>query len=221
MELVPTEGKDGYAIALMAGETKIRPAEARVLPKQWVHLSTVLDAAEKTVSLYLDGKRIEQAGDIKLSLPNLVDQSPNLYLGRSVADGNPLLDGQVHDVRLYRSALNARQIAAIHHNAIFEEKITTVEADVESYREDRPTLLHPGLERVAAIHVSTAVGHLPRLPHQIAGFYKDGATGPTVRVIWPAPTDNNPGRQARKIHPHRQDPRHRHAGEGDHPGRRA
>jgi DUF1680 family protein len=191
LEFVPAIEKDGYTITLTAGATKIHASAASVQAGQWVHLSTVFDAAEKTASLYLDGKRIEQAKDVRLSLPALFDQSPTLLLGRSVAGRQPVLAGRLHDFRFYRSALNPRQIAAIHHNAISEEKITTVEADEESYREDRATLLHPGLERVADIQVSTEVGHLPRLPRQIAGFYKDGAAGPMVRVIWPAPTDNS------------------------------
>lgn len=46
------------------------------------------------------------------------------------------------------------------------------------------------LVRVPDISAETIVGHLPRLPHTIAGVYGDGAKGPKVRVIWPSPGDN-------------------------------
>jgi hypothetical protein len=68
MEFVPAKEKDGYTITLTAGETKIQASAASVQAGQWVHLSTVFDATEKTASLYLDGKRIEQAKDVRLSL---------------------------------------------------------------------------------------------------------------------------------------------------------
>ena len=40
------------------------------------------------------------------------------------------------------------------------------------------------------VSVETTVGHLPRLPLLIPVVYRDGEEGPTVRVIWPAPEDN-------------------------------
>jgi DUF1680 family protein len=46
------------------------------------------------------------------------------------------------------------------------------------------------LVEVPDINVETIVGHLPRLPYNIPGIYRDGGKGPWVRVIWPAPTNN-------------------------------
>jgi DUF1680 family protein len=46
------------------------------------------------------------------------------------------------------------------------------------------------LVSVPNITAETVVGHLPRLPYTIPGQYRDGVTGPQVRVVWPAPTDN-------------------------------
>ncbi len=46
------------------------------------------------------------------------------------------------------------------------------------------------LTDVPDISAETIVGHLPRLPHTIAGVYADDAEGPKVRVIWPSPQDN-------------------------------
>jgi len=47
------------------------------------------------------------------------------------------------------------------------------------------------LERVPDIRVETVVGELPRLPYTIPAAYRNGAKGPDVRVIWPAPKDNS------------------------------
>ncbi len=52
------------------------------------------------------------------------------------------------------------------------------------------TAFMPGLVNVPDISVETILGHLPRLPHAIAGVYRDDAKGPKVRVIWPSPADN-------------------------------
>jgi DUF1680 family protein len=56
--------------------------------------------------------------------------------------------------------------------------------------------IYAGLTAVPDITGETVVGHLPRLPVHIAGVYGDGADGPLVRVIWPAPGDNRQVRQA-------------------------
>src|SRR6185295_9493999 len=40
------------------------------------------------------------------------------------------------------------------------------------------------------VSVETTAGTLPRLPRMIAGVYRGGAKGPSVRVIWPSPTNN-------------------------------
>src|SRR5690606_29336444 len=43
---------------------------------------------------------------------------------------------------------------------------------------------------VPDITVNTVVGTLPRMPLTVPAVYRDGRTGPEVRVIWPAPRDN-------------------------------
>ena len=47
------------------------------------------------------------------------------------------------------------------------------------------------LKRVPDIHAGTTVGRLPRLPDFIPAVYRGRSKGPDVRVIWPAPKDNN------------------------------
>src|SRR5688500_7051426 len=49
------------------------------------------------------------------------------------------------------------------------------------------------LIQVSDVNVETEVGNLPRLPVYVQGTYTNQlkGKGPKVRVVWPAPTDNN------------------------------
>ncbi|MDT8300873.1 MAG: glycoside hydrolase family 127 protein [Sedimentisphaerales bacterium] len=47
------------------------------------------------------------------------------------------------------------------------------------------------LVSVPDITAETVVGHLPHLPYRIPGLYRNNAKGPLVRVIWPAPINND------------------------------
>ncbi|WP_437397998.1 beta-L-arabinofuranosidase domain-containing protein [Flagellimonas lutimaris] len=59
-----------------------------------------------------------------------------------------------------------------------------------------PQLYNKYLINVADIEVETALGSLPRLPRYVEGKYSNGVKGPKVRVLWPAPKDNNEVLQA-------------------------
>lgn len=192
--LTEREREGGCSIRMSPGDRG--PSTVRVRAGEWTHLAAVLDAAGKTLSLYVDGTRAgrqEIAGASLVSLFNKDHpEATRLYLGRSIADGSPRLGGRLHDVRFYRSALNDKQVAAIHHNATSADKITRIESEgsAGSYRADHPRLLHGELVGVPDIEVETQVGTLPHLPREIPGNYKNGAAGPPVRVIWPSPADN-------------------------------
>ena len=199
--LVPMgpEREDGCSVQLAPGNGQAGqgPSSFRVRAGEWVHLAVVLDAAKKTLSLYVDGVRVGRRDQVRTSVASLLDadrpEKARLYLGRSVAEGGPRLGGQLHDLRIYRSALSDRQVAVIHHNATSDEKITG-DGDRGDGRPERQGgrrahLLHRGLEGVPDVEVTTKVGHLPHLPRRIPGIYRDGR-GPAVRVIWPSPEDN-------------------------------
>jgi DUF1680 family protein len=110
-------------------------------------------------------------------------------------DEDPCLVGKVYDVRFYRIALTDQQVAAIRHNAISDEDMVVTEAktdkSTETINEDKALLLVKGLQGVPDITAKTTVGHLPRLPYEIPGTYRDEVDGPMIRVIWPAPVDNS------------------------------
>lgn len=95
-------------------------------------------------------------------------------------------------------AAGDRQLAGIRDNAVSgEEKPAGSRA--QPRKPNRPAASSPvygGLLEVPDITVETTVGELPRLPIRIPGLYEDGADGPLVRVIWPAPTDTRQVREA-------------------------
>ena len=55
---------------------------------------------------------------------------------------------------------------------------------------------------------------LPRLPSTVPAVYRGNAKGPDVRVIWPSPTDNSRGAEARHLHGDRQSAGHDVRAEG-------
>ena len=180
------------------------PAAFRVQTGQWVHLGVVLDTAKKTLSLYVDGVLVGQTTGVDLSLTDVLNQDDpganQLYIGRSRYN-DAALGAQLHDVRFYSIALSARQIVAIRHNALSGEETAATSTPV-TQTEDKPkgtpdvVSIYAGLKAVPDITAETVVGRLPRLPVHIAGVYRDGANGPSVRVVWPAPADNSQVRQA-------------------------
>lgn len=180
------------------------PAAFRVSEGQWVHLATVLDAARKTLSLYVNGVRVGQSTDVPWSLADILNQdnpaANRLYIGKSSFDGDAYLGGRLYDVRLYSIALTDAQVAVIHHNAISDEDMAVTENKTEKksevQQEQGDRILVKGLTGVPDIAVETAVGHLPHLPYAIPGTYRDNTPGPQVRVIWSAPTDNSDAAKA-------------------------
>lgn len=197
---VGEERSDGFRVRITAqgyaGEQG--PAAYSITTGQWVHLAAVLDAAKKTLSLYVDGVRIGQSSGITWTMADILNQdnpaANRLYIGKSSFDNDADLGGMVYDVRFYSIALTDRQVAVIHHNAVSDEELAETEeksAATADVTKERTPPAKAKLMGVPDITVKTAVGYLPRLPYYIPGTYRDGDTGPLVRVIWPAPTDNS------------------------------
>jgi len=177
------------------------PVAPRIATGRWVHLAVVLDTAKKTLSTYLDGVRAGHAADVDLTLEQVLDQENAaanlLYIGKSRYDTDSDINAMIHDVRIYSIALTDKQVAAIHSNALSGGKVPTAGTE-KSVREESAVLTERAtkpdaseLISVPDITAETAVGTLPHLPYYIPGVYRDGAKGPLVRVIWPAPIDNN------------------------------
>lgn len=71
------------------------------------------------------------------------------------------------------------------------EAIAVEPAEPNGSGMDRLSPYGARLIAVPDIAAETVVGHLPRLPITLSAEYVGGASGPQVRVIWPAPTDNS------------------------------
>lgn len=200
---VGQERADGCRVRMTAGGygDEKGPATFRIATGQWVHLATVLDTGTKTLSLYVDGVRVGRSSGVDWTMTDILSQDDasanRLYIGKSLYDGDATLGGKVYDVRFYSIALTDQQIAVIHRNAISEEDTTAAEpvAPVPTERKtpvaETSSAYGAGLAAVPDISAETVVGHLPHLPIALPAKYADGADGPPVRVIWPAPTDNS------------------------------
>jgi DUF1680 family protein len=176
------------------------PATARVALDKWVHLAVVLDAANKTLTSYVDGVEVgTDTADVSLEdVLNQDDGSANqLYIGKSRYDTDSDLNAKVHDVRLYSIALSDEQVATIYKNGLSGEDETqsVAGAAAAAAAESTTARVESTLTAVPAITAETIVGTLPHLPHYVPGVYRDGAAGPEVRVIWPSPTDNSQVRE--------------------------
>jgi DUF1680 family protein len=198
---VGEEPPEGYRarITITGWTEELGPVASRIATNRWVHLAVVLDTAQQTLSSYADGVKVGKASNVDLTLEQVLNQDDAtanlLYIGKSqYEDAN--LNARVYDVRIYGIALTDQQIATIRNNALSDEDMVTSETETPS--EDKPAVLMKKatvpdplqLIEVPDITAETVVGHLPHLPYSIPGIYRDGVKGPLVRVIWPAPTDN-------------------------------
>jgi DUF1680 family protein len=177
------------------------PTAPRIATGQWVHLAVVLDTARKSMSIYADGVRVGRAVDVDLTLEQVLNQDDAaanlLYIGKSQYDTDADINTKIHDVRIYSIALTDQQVATIRDNALSGGKVVTsnraTPSPVEPSTATTDTTLPSASELISVPDISaeTVVGTLPHLPYYIPGVYRDGVKGPLVRVIWPAPTDNN------------------------------
>ena len=186
-----------------AGE--VGPDAPRIPTKKWVHLAVVLDASKKTLSSYVDGKRVGRTSDVDVPLEKLFHQRKASYnrliIGRS-RHKHADLNAKIRDVRVYRIALTDKQVAVIRTNALSGKKVAASITKKPVQDEARTSAARKALPKISLlagvpdIKASTVVGHLPRLPYRIAGVYRDKTKGPLLRVIWPATRDNI---QVRKV----------------------
>ena len=179
--------------APLRGKPPIEIAENR-----WVHVAVVLDPARRALVTYLDGVRVSELADVGVSGTQILSRTTaanRLFIGRSQDETAPSLHGRLHDFRIYRIALNEQQVAAIRNNALAVRQTTgrrgspAPEISTAAIPADSPFASR--LSHVPDITVQTVVGMLPRLPPQVPAVYRHSGTGPQVRVIWPAPTDND------------------------------
>lgn len=167
---------------------------------KWEHFVIVLDATRKTMTTYVNNKKVAEVRDVDVNLVQLFDdqffKQFVFNIGHSVTSDGLGINALLHDFRVYRVPLSARQIASIYTNKTKgvrqdQGKMGKAEDSLQEFPITQSQLYNAYLTEVKDVNVETIVGELPRLPSYIDGVYKDKMNGPKVRVIWPAPIDNS------------------------------
>ncbi|MEH6304321.1 glycoside hydrolase family 127 protein [Olivibacter sp. CPCC 100613] len=197
---VGTKDQEGYQTLITVKNDNKGGAVSSTIPQnKWVHLAIVIDVFSKSILSYVDGKPVGEAKNIPAELTVVFGQQDlkrQLYIGKSLLPGDPNLDAMIHDFRIYRVSLSSKQVAGIYHNALGGGQQTAVnvgkpEDNLPQFSSDHSKLYNTYLVKVSDVEVETEVGNLPRLPSYLKGTYRDGVSGPEVRVLWPSPTDNS------------------------------
>ncbi|WP_111309921.1 beta-L-arabinofuranosidase domain-containing protein [Confluentibacter sediminis] len=186
-------------ITTKSGDTyKINSPELKA--NTWNHVGVVIDIPSKTMSMYLNGALISETKNMSALLTDIFDENSaknnKLYIGKSLSSKPSYLNAKLHDFRIYRIALSEKQIARIHHNALHDGESVVNETkgpvdDLPLFSKTTPQLYNQYLMSAPDIHVETTIGYLPRLPRYIKGIYSNGIKDTEVRVLWPAPTNND------------------------------
>ncbi len=197
---VSGDGTGGYHVGVGSGDSSGGATlNLPALPTNcWVHLAVVLDAANKTLGVFVDGAKAGLATNVTLTMEHVLNQEDGnfnrAFIGRSQNDAAPRLQGKVRDFRLYSVALTETQVGVIRKNALSGGEAAVTAATNQA----RPPMHGSGialpqaakLVGVPDVMVETTVGTLPRLPYWVPGKYPNKTKGPDVRVIWPAPANN-------------------------------
>ncbi len=195
-----THSDTGFHSEIITGSGVKYKTDSPILEvNKWNHVAIVIDIPSQSLNAYVNGVLVSTIKNVKLKLEQLFDSNAGknnmLYIGKSFLSEDSYLNAKLHDFRLYRVPLNEKQIGKIYHNSLKEdgeEEEETEEAvgDLPKFSKTTPQLYNQYLTSVSDVKIETVVGSLPRLPRYVKGIYRNGISGPDVRVIWPAPTDN-------------------------------
>lgn len=180
--------KEMYAIAPELGQNK------------WEHIVVVFDAPSRTVTTFLNNKKIAELNNVDIDFRKMISNQEIdnfvLNVGQSLIGKGKVLDALLHDFRIYRVPLTSRQVSNIYTNLTKgvrqdQGKMGKAEDNLQEFPVTQAQLYNTHLVDVEHVNVETVIGELPRLPSYVNGTYKEGITGPKVRVIWPAPINNS------------------------------
>lgn len=189
------EVDDGYRarITALGWNEEQGPVAQRIATNVWVHLAVVLDSSRHTLSTYADGQKVGQVTNVNLNLEPVLDAAGanHFYLGKSQFAADPNLDAKVFDFRLYQIALTDQQVAALRANARKGGETNRGAPVAPASEPAGISQLRPlPVIAVSNVSVTTVQGHLPKLPATVPASYSNSAYGSSVRVVWPAPTNN-------------------------------
>ncbi len=195
-----TKEKEGCQTQILTETDKYSAGSPAVPVNKWSHLAVVINMPAKTLATYLNGALVSETKDVELELNQMFDDDSEknnlLYIGKSLNSETTFLNAKLSDFRIYRIPLSERQIARIYNIALKKEEAPArrraePERNLPVFPETTPQLFNANLISVPEISAETTVGYLPVLPRFVKGVYRDNSAGPDVRVIWPAPADNN------------------------------
>ena len=114
--------EDGYIffmdsndkLGLKFGDTSdARDVRSGSVPmNQWVHVATVVDRTDRTVSLYVDGEKLTTA-DVS-SVSGSINPSSELRMGAGTTATDYHLDGAQDEFRIFSRALTSSEISELH-----------------------------------------------------------------------------------------------------------
>jgi len=195
-----TAEENSFLARLSEGKNKSYKAVSKAVnTNEWVHIAVAIDIPSKSMSTYINGKRVGETKNIELELESVFGKDSDgknaFYIGKLRDGKDTYLDAKLHDFRIYRIPLGERQIAGIYQSALKNEESVVNESkktedNLPQFPASNPQLYNPYLKSVKDVAVATVVGDLPRLPRYIDGVYDNKVNGPKVRVLWPAPIDN-------------------------------
>ncbi|SMD45565.1 Ig-like domain (group 4) [Aquiflexum balticum DSM 16537] len=197
---------ESLQITMQTQNGKEKKLSAQELPTNiWVHLTIVFDVPSKSLTCFVDSKQVGKSIALDTELSEILGKENSrdlqFFIGRSLLSEANYLDVMLHDLRFYRVPLNSKQIAGIYFNAFRNVNVDVptskkAEDDLPVFSKNTAQLYNAFLQGVDNVEVETEVGNLPRLPTHVQGVYQNNLDGPRVRVIWPAPKDNNEVLQA-------------------------
>lgn len=190
---------DGNLIAKIVTKNKeVQTKKEDIKPKNWHHFAVIYNIVTSTLELYVDGKledttKISNNGLLQLLGLESSDNS-NFYIGQAITGEKRRDQVKLHDFRVYHVALSAQQIQRIYRSAMEGEAVVNERQQEDDklpkFDPDTPQLFNAYLKSIEDIEVTTNVGELPRLPSYVQAEYDQGINKDEVRVIWPAPKDN-------------------------------
>ena len=195
------EDKEGFMAQIKTESGTYIASSPALTVNKWTHFAVVINIPYKTLSTYINGVLVGETKNVGVELEEIFDnklaENNKLYIGKSPFFDSSYLDAKLYDFRIYRIPLSEQQVERIHNVALGKEvrvrevKRREVDHDLPEFSDATPQLFNSFLKNVLDVQVETVVGNLPRLPRFLKGVYSNNIQGPDVRVIWPAPEDNN------------------------------
>ena len=109
---VDTSGPMRFAITTGGSSSEQQVTAPTALAGGWHHVAVVIDAAARSMRLYLDGAVVATNTAMTLT-PSALGQTTRNWLGKSQYEGDGYYQGFIDDVLIYNRALSANEIKSL------------------------------------------------------------------------------------------------------------